>query len=160
MIDLSSLNPDFRDLITALCDVDAEFLIVGAYAVSLHGHPRTTGDMDVLVRPSRDNADRVHRALVAFGAPLTTLGVSQADFQRNDVVVQLGVPPRRIDLLTEISGVTFEEAWRGRRTVAWGSRSVGFLGLEELLRNKRASGRAKDLMDVEALEKLHHRKQP
>jgi hypothetical protein len=156
--DLSSLNPDFRDLLTSLCDADAEFLIVGAYAVSLHGHPRTTGDIDVFVRPSPENAERVHRALLAFGAPLAAMGVTREDFVRKDVVVQIGLPPRRIDLLTEISGVSFDEAWSGRSMVAWGPRSIGFLGLEELLRNKRASGRAKDLVDIEALEKIHRRK--
>lgn len=126
---------------------------------------RCTGILERRATWTFSSAPRVRTPLGSItpsspSAPRSRPSVSEADFQRNDVVVQLGVPPRRIDVLTEIRGVTFEEAWRGRRTVEWGSRSVAFLGLEELLRNKRACGRAKDLMDVEALEKLHHRKQP
>jgi len=150
---IDGLNPDFRDMVAALCDAGAEFLVVGAFAVSFHGHPRTTGDMDVWVRPSAANASRVIAALTDFGAPIAALGIVAEDFERSDVVVQIGVAPRRIDLLTGISGVAFDEAWPTRVTVDWNGRQVAFLGFEELLRNKRASGRAKDLLDVEELER-------
>lgn len=150
---IAGLNPDFRDMVAALCDAGAEFLVVGAFAVSFHGHARTTGDMDLWVRPGEDNAARVMAALRAFGAPVEALGIAAGDFERPDVVVQLGVPPRRIDLLTGISGVTFGEAWPARVTIEWEGRRVAFLGLEELLRNKRSTGRGKDLLDVEELER-------
>lgn len=95
------------------------------------------------------------QALARFGAPVAALGVGTADFERADVVVQIGLPPRRIDLLTGISGVTFEAAWRSRVTVEWQGHEVGFLGLDDLLRNKRATGRTKDHLDIEELERLH-----
>ena len=90
---IDGLNPDFRDMVTALCDAGAEFLVVGAFAVSFHGHPRTTGDMDVWVRPSAANASRVIAALQDFGAPIAALGIVVEDFERPDVVVQIGVAP-------------------------------------------------------------------
>ncbi len=94
------------------------------------------------------------QALARFGAPVAALGVGTADFERADVVVQIGLPPR-IDLLTGISGVTFEAAWRSRVTVEWQGHEVGFLGLDDLLRNTRATGRTKDHLDIEELERLH-----
>lgn len=154
MTSLDGLNPDFRDIVLALADEHAEFLIVGAYAVSFHGHARTTGDLDLLVRPSPENAARVFRGLVRFGAPAGSLGLSEADLAKPDMVVQVGVPPRRIDLLTGISGVDFDAAWQGRVEVSWRGRQVAFLGRGELLRNKRSTGRPKDELDAEALERL------
>lgn len=153
MTGLDGLNPDFRDMVLALADEQTEFLLVGAYAVSFHGHARTTGDMDVWVRPTAANASRVRRALVRFGAPLAALGIHEGDFARDDMVVQLGVPPRRIDLLTSISGVRWDDAWPNRVEVAWQGRRVAFLGLDDLLHNKRTSGRPKDLVDVDELER-------
>lgn len=154
MTSLDALNADFRDMVQSLVDANAEFLVVGAYAVSFHGHARTTGDMDLWIRPTPENAARVWRALVQFGAPVAALGIGETDLHTPDMVVQLGTPPRRIDLLTGISGVTFDEAWATRVEVEWNGRRVPFLGLDALLRNKRASGRAKDLLDVEELERL------
>lgn len=153
MTSLDQLNPDFRDMVQALCDEGAEFLFVGAYAVSFHGYPRTTGDMDLLVRPSLENAERVWRALVRFGAPVTALGLCVSDLTKPDTVYQIGVPPRRIDVITDISGVPFDIAWRSRIEIDWHGRRVAFLGLDALLANKRAAGRARDLLDVAELEK-------
>src|SRR5882762_9294736 len=99
MTSLSTLNPDFRDILLALIATRAEFLIVGAYAVSFHGHPRTTGDFDILVNPTPENAQRVWSALQQFGAPLNNLGLRREDLVNPDTVCQVGVPPRRIDLL-------------------------------------------------------------
>ena len=108
---LDSLNDDFRDFLLALSDHEVEFVIVGAYALSFHGAPRASGDIDIFVRPSAGNAARVWKALAQFGAPLASVGVVQADFEKPDLVYQIGLPPRRIDLLTSISVVSFEDAW-------------------------------------------------
>src|SRR4249920_1497950 len=106
------LNPDFRDLLSALSAEKAEFLVVGAYALALHGVPRATGDLDVWIRASSENARRVHRALAAFGAPLEE--VTPEDFTTPGRVFQIGVAPQRVDILTSIDGLTFDEAWKAR----------------------------------------------
>lgn len=147
------LFADTRDLLHALSEAGAEFVVVGAHALAAHGLPRATQDFDVFVRPSPDNADRVMRALVAFGAPIHAHGVTTADLARPGLVYQLGLPPRRIDLLTAISGVGFDDAWSSRMDVAIAGLSVPVLGRDALIRNKRASGRPKDLLDVAALER-------
>lgn len=108
-----------------------------------------TGDIDILVQPTAENAQRVMRALDAFG--FGSVGLSANDFQQPDIVVELGVPPLRVDLLTGISGVTWDEAWRGRVAGEFGHVAVAFLGINEFRRNKQASGRQKDLADLEAL---------
>lgn len=145
------LNPDFMDILVAFETEAVEFLIVGAFALAVHGAPRFTGDIDLWVRPSAENADRVRRALTTFGAPLTAHGVGASDFAVPGTVYQMGLPPRRIDVLTAIDGVAFDEAWPARVERDFGGLTLPFLGLEQLLRNKRASGRAKDLLDVELL---------
>lgn len=109
------MNPDFKDMLSALSDAGVDFLVVGAYALAAHGLPRATGDIDIWIRPTPENAERVWRALAAFGAPTRRMAAS--DFTQPDIVFQMGVAPRRIDLLTSISGVTFEEAWEGSATV-------------------------------------------
>ena len=153
MTSLDLLNPDFRDMLRALSEERVEFLVVGAYAVAFHGHPRTTGDMDVWLRATASNAAKAWRALARFGAPLQALGVTEQDLARPDVVVQIGVPPRRIDLLTGITGVEFAAAWPHRVEVPLGAGMVPFLGLEELLVNKRATGRPKDELDAQELQR-------
>jgi hypothetical protein len=145
------MNDDFRDLLKALLEAGVRFLVVGAHAMAVHGVPRATGDLDVWIAVDADNADRVAGALARFGAPLAAMGVSRADFLREDQVVQIGLPPRRIDVLTSISGVRFAEAWTGRVTHEVAGMAVPFLGRASLVANKRASGRAKDLADLEAL---------
>ena len=147
-----ALNDDFRDVLACLREAGAEFVIVGAHALAAHHLPRATGDLDVLVRPSTTNASRVFRALAEFGAPLDAHGVTAADFAAEGNVYQLSLPPRRIDILTSISGVSFDEAWRGRVDVTIDGEAVPVLGRDELIRNKRAAGRPKDLADVAALE--------
>lgn len=143
---------DVLDLLDALSAAGAEFLVVGAHALAAHGVPRATADFDVFVRPSAANATRVVRALQTFGAPLSSHGVSVADFEREDTVYQLGLPPRRIDILTGLSGVTFEEAWQGREEVLLEGRTLPVIGKDALIRNKRATGRDKDRLDADALE--------
>ena len=151
-------NEDFLDLLRALVDAEVEFVVVGAHALAAHGVPRATGDLDVFVRPSGVNAARVVTALRAFGAPLEAHGVTQADFERQDTVYQIGLPPRRIDLLTSISGVPFDEAWATRVEVDLAGLRVFVLGLAALLKNKRATGRPKDAVDADALEQGERRK--
>jgi hypothetical protein len=146
-----AFNQDFLDVLRALHDADVEFLIVGAHAMALHGVPRATGDLDLLVRPSERNAGRVLAALRAFGAPLDAHGVTRADFATTGTVYQIGLPPRRIDLLTAISGVDFDEAWASREEIEIEETKMSFLSRESLIKNKRATGRDKDLVDVRLL---------
>lgn len=143
------MERDFVEMLSALGAAGAEYLVVGAHALAAHGVPRATGDLDIWVRATPGNAVRVLAALREFGAPLFDLTLD--DLSRPETVFQIGVVPVRIDLLTSISGVGFEEAWAGRIEVPLEGLTVGVLGREELLRNKRATGRPKDLLDAEAL---------
>jgi len=145
------LNPDFRDMLSALIEEDVEFLVVGAYALAAHGIPRATGDLDFWVRSSEENASRLLRALIEFGAP--TEDLSPTDFLSPDVVVQIGVEPNRIDFLTSIDGVEFDAAWPNRITADIEGIKVPVLGREDLIRNKKAVGRTRDLADIEELKR-------
>jgi hypothetical protein len=150
---LDQLNDDFKDLLLAFSSEQVEFLIVGAYALAFHGLPRATGDIDVWVNPTPENAARVHHALRAFGAPLDAAGLVEADWTNPDLVYQIGVPPRRIDVLTGVSGIGFDAAWATRESARLSGHLVGFLGREALIQNKRAAGRLKDLADIENLDR-------
>ena len=143
------MNPDFVDLLRAFVAADVRFLIVGAYALALHGRPRATGALDVWVDANPQNAARVVEALKAFGAPMSE--ISEADFATPGVVYQIGISPGRIDILTELTGLTFEDAWPDRVRGRFGEIEVDFIGREAFVRNKRAIGRAKDLGDIESL---------
>ena len=142
---------DFRDLLAELVRADARFLVVGAHALSVHGVPRATVDLDVWIDASPENAKRVWAALAAFGAPLASLPIRESDLTRPDTVAQFGLPPWRIDILTGISGVTFDEAWSERVEDFFADVRVPFIGRAAFIRNKRASGRLKDLADIESL---------
>jgi hypothetical protein len=146
------INEDFIDIAASLVANEVEFLIVGAYALAAHGYPRTTADIDFFVNPSTENAVRVFRALAAFGAPVAAHNVTPADFETEGHVYQLGLPPRRIDILTSISGVSFAEAAADALSGQLGPVGVRFIGKAAMARNKRASGRPKDLVDAELLE--------
>ncbi len=146
-----ALNQDFSDLFGALNDAGAEYLLVGGYAFAVHAHPRFTKDLDVWVNATPGNAVRVLRALVSFGAPLH--GLSESDLAREDLIFQMGVPPNRIDVLTGIDGIAFDEAWPARTVTRYGEREVPVIGRAHLIRNKRASGRPQDLVDVDVLER-------
>lgn len=146
---------DWTDVLGALSAAGARFLVVGAHAMAVHGIPRGTQDLDVWIDPGSENAERVWVGLAAFGAPLDALGVTREDLRRPDTVIQLGLPPNRIDLLTGISGIPdFDSAWAERVEHAFGGHRVPFIGRAMLIRNKRASGRRKDLVDLEALGEL------
>jgi len=146
------LNEDYRDMLRALCEEKVRFILVGAYALAAHGYPRATMDIDIWVMPSPRNADAVFRALRRFGTPLHNL--TKEDLQQDGTVFQIGVAPRRIDILTTASGLQFEEAYRRSLSVNIEGVEVPVLSVEDLIRNKRASGRTKDLADAEALEAL------
>jgi hypothetical protein len=146
------LNEDFLDMLDALLHEHVDFVVVGAHALAAHGLPRATGDIDIFVRPAADNALRVMNALARFGAPTAAHGIRASDFETPGNVYQIGLPPRRIDLLTEISGVRFDEAAANAITVRIASYDIPVLGRNELIKNKRAAARDKDLIDANALE--------
>ena len=144
------MNPDFRDMLSALSGEGAEYLLVGAYALAVHGVPRATGDLDLWVRPTTDNAARVRAALTRFGAPPGDL--TERDLVTPGTVFQIGVAPNRIDVLTSIDGVDFEDAWNARRIAHVEGLDVPVLARHHLIRNKKATGRPQDLADAARLE--------
>lgn len=149
------MNDDWRDLVAGLHATGARYLIVGAHAMAVHGVPRGTQDIDFWIEPTPSNAQRVWDALAAFGAPLPSLGITLEDLYRPGIVIQLGVPPNRVDLMTSLSGLPdFAEAWAERVEHPFGGVATAFLGRQALIRNKRAAGRRKDLSDLEALGEL------
>lgn len=144
------MNLDFRDLFAEFNTHGVEYLVVGAHALAVHGHVRATKDLDVWVRPETENARRVLQALASFGAP--TQDLTEADLTRAGLILQIGVPPLRIDILTSIDGVQFEEAWLARVQTKFADEPVAVLAREHLIKNKRCSGRLQDLADLEKLE--------
>ena len=151
------LPQDYGDLLRELVEHGAEFLLVGGWAVAVHGHGRATDDMDILVRATPENAPRVYAALNAFGAPLDAHGVTEGLFAHAEYGYRLGRPPLLIELLTTVDGVTFDEAAEHAVTVQVGDVAIAVIGKDALLANKRASGRPKDVADVLALEGLGDR---
>ena len=144
------MNRDFAEMLSALSGAGAEFLVVGAHALAAHGVPRATRDLDIWINPTPDNAARVVKALRAFGAALMDL--TEEDLTTPGTVFQIGVEPFRIDILTAISGVTFDEAWKNRLPLDIEGVRVLVLGRQDFIANKRATGRTKDLADIESLE--------
>lgn len=140
------LNQDFIDILSAFSEEKVEFLVVGGYAMSFHGYVRGTGDIDLWIRASSENAEKVWQALKTFGAPLFDLSVD--DLQILGTVYQIGVIPSRIDVITEIDGVDFEEAWKERQNVEIEGLNIPVIAKPHLLLNKKATGRPKDLNDV------------
>jgi predicted nucleotidyltransferase len=145
---------DFRDVLVELVDAGAAFVVIGGYAVAFHGHVRATKDIDILVKPSADNAARVFRALAAFGAPLDAFNVRPEDLAGPGPFLTLGTPPFRIDVLTTIPGVSFDEASENHGVLTVDGRQVSVIGLDALIRNKRASGRPQDIADATILESI------
>jgi len=144
------LNRHFREMLSALAEEEVEFLVIGAYALAAHGVPRATGDLDFWIRSSEQNAQRLLRALERFGAPTEDLSVE--DFTRENIVVQIGREPSRIDFLTTIDGVEFREAWREKVEVELEGVRLWVLSRNHLVQNKRSVGRTRDLADIEQLE--------
>lgn len=145
----TKLTPDFSAFLRSFAEHRVEYLLIGGYAVAYHGYPRPTGDFDVWVRPAEENASRIVEALRAFGFSVPLLEPSL--FTRPNVVTRMGVSPNQIEVFTSISGVTFEACWPGRVEDEWDGAPALIIGLECLKQNKRASGRLKDLADLENL---------
>ncbi len=152
------LNEDYRDMLQALTGEKVRFLLIGAYALAAYGYPRATMDIDIWVEPSSENADAALRALRRFGAPLQ--GVTASELQKDDVIFQIGVAPRRIDIITTASGLRFQEAFERSVSIDIEGIEVHIPSLADLIRNKRMSGRTKDIADAEALEELQDGKLP
>jgi hypothetical protein len=145
------LFEEFRDILVELHNSGARFVVLGGHAVAFHGHPRATKDLDVLVEANPDNAKRVYAALAAFGAPLSAFEVSVEDFASYDGVLQLGVPPRRIDIINRADGITFAEAIADDQSFHLEGCQIPVIGRSALIKNKRAAGRPQDIADVKAL---------
>jgi len=144
-----SANPDYKDLFRLFSEEGVEYLIVGAHAVIYYAEPRYTKDVDILVRPSPENAKRVWKALARFGAPLKE--VAETDFTDPDMVYQIGVEPNRIDILMGIAGVTFEAAWQHRVESTYDGVPIHVIGKDELIRSKQEANRPQDRLDVDKL---------
>lgn len=142
---------DFAEILSELSAAGAEFLIVGAHARAAYGEPRATKDFDIWVRPTPENAARVWRALVKFGAPLRN--VSESDFAIPGSTYQIGIPPRRIDILTELTALTFDQAWENKIEATFGSHAYPVIGKRDYIINKRATGRLQDLADADHVER-------
>jgi hypothetical protein len=143
------VNPDYRELFKIFLEEKVEYLIVGAYAVTYYAEPRYTKDLDILIRPSLENAEKVLAALKRFDAPLTN--ISATDLTNSDLVYQIGVEPNRIDVLMSITGIDFEEAWTNRVESTYGGAPIYLISREDLITAKKASGRPQDLLDLEKL---------
>ena len=143
------VQQDYRELLGLLNKHEVEYIIVGSYALAYHGAPRSTGDLDILVRTSTENADRITKTLEAFGFESPDL--TAADFLEPERVVQIGVPPVRVDLMTSLTGISWDEAFAGRVRGEYGDVPVFYLGRDQFIANKQALGRKKDLADLEVL---------
>ena len=149
------LNNDYKEMLQCLNDEGVKYMLIGAYALAAHGYPRATMDMDLWVMPSPDNAKAVLRALQRFGAPLHALTLD--DLHRDDTIFQIGVAPRRIDIITGASGLDFEPTFQQAKSAEMDGIAVRVPSLSHLIQNKKASGRARDLADVEELERIEMR---
>ena len=145
-----ALNPDWKEFVECLNEAKVDFVIIGAWARAFYGEPRLTGDIDFLVWPSPDNAQKILNALKAFG--FVSLNLKVEDFTKPDHVVQLGFPPRRIDLLTQVTGVTVQQIWKNRVSAELDGLPVHFISREDFVVNKRATGRPKDIDDADTLD--------
>jgi hypothetical protein len=146
------MNRDFVEMLSALNETGADFLVVGAHAVAAHGHPRATGDLDIWIRPTSTNARQVLGALKQFGAPISN--ISLEDLSQPQTVFQIGVSPCRIDILTSITGVDFDQAWENKIEIRVNDLTVFCIGKQDLIQNKNVLVRPQDLADVAALKKF------
>lgn len=151
------LNEDFRDMIGLLNEEQVDYLLIGGWAVTFHARYRLTEDIDFWVRPTPENAERMMRTLVRFGAPIDSMGITAEDFAQPRFGIQLGRPPVRIDFLTTMKGLTFDQAWKNRVIEDFVGITVCVIGRDDLLQNKLAVGRDKDLLDAASIEKASKR---
>lgn len=145
------LNEDYKEMLQILLDNEIKFLIVGAYAMAAYGYPRATGDFDVWVESSSENSRRLFRSLSQFGAPVTR--ITEYTFTETGVVFQIGIAPRRIDILTSIDGVDFKQAWESRKEIEVENLPLPFISKNDLIINKESTGREKDKLDAALLKK-------
>jgi hypothetical protein len=146
---LMELDKDFNEFVELFLEHNVRFLIVGGYALAAHGLPRATGDLDAWVWINPENAQNIMRALNAFG--FQNLSLTESDFSKEDSIIQLGYPPFRIDILTSIDGVAFDQAWEKKIVVELNGMNVPFIGRDDLITNKKAAGRPQDIADVSRL---------
>ncbi len=146
------LNEDYKEMLQILLNNKVKFLVVGAYAMGAHGYPRATGDIDIWVEASAENSKNVYRSLSEFGAPLSQL--TQDTFAEKDIVFQIGVAPRRIDIITAISGVDFGQAYSDRQHILLDDIKVPFISKKDLIKNKESTGRSKDKLDADQLRSV------
>lgn len=144
-----NLNKDFKEFLELLNSNKVKYLVVGGYALGFHGYPRYTGDIDIWIGISEENAKRMQKVVEDFG--FSSLDLNSKDFLLQDTVIQLGFPPMRIDVITSIDGVCFEEAFVNKKTAVFGGVEINFIGLEDFKMNKKSSGRKQDLVDLESL---------
>jgi len=145
------LNEDYKEMLQILLEENVRFIVVGAYALGVHGFPRATGDIDIWVEPSPNNAQKVIRSLSRFGSPL--FDVEEKDFTEQGIIFQIGVAPRRIDIITAIDGVEFQSAYAKKIAVSVEDLNIPVLSLEDLIKNKESTGREKDALDAKILKK-------
>lgn len=145
------MNEDYKEMLQILLDNDTKFLVVGAYAMAAYGYPRATGDFDIWVDSSPENSRKLYQSLSDFGAPVHK--ITEGTFTEPDVVFQIGIAPRRIDILTRIDGVNFDQAWKAKKDIVVESLPIPFISKENLIRNKKATGRERDKLDADWLEK-------
>lgn len=145
------LEPDFEDFIQLLNQYDVDYMIVGGYAMAFHGRPRYTGDLDIWIDISDSNASKMLAVIQEFG--FSTLGFVKEDFLRENLINQIGYPPLRIDILTSIDGVSFNEAYQHKQMISIDNLKANYIGLNELIQNKKSSGRLQDLADIKALKR-------
>ena len=143
------LNDDYREMLQNLLKNEVKFLIIGAYAMGVYGYPRATGDFDIWVEASLDNSKKLYKSLAEFGAPLTD--ITENSFTEKGIIFQIGLAPRRIDILTDIDGVDFTAAYQDKETIEIEEISLPFLSKENLIKNKQATGREKDKLDIKYL---------
>lgn len=153
---MAKLHADLKKFIELLSSHNVEYIVVGGHAVAFHGHPRFTGDIDFFIRVTEQNARRMIAVLQEFG--FGSLAITEHDFLQPNRIIQLGQPPNRIDILTSISGVEFDAAWMRRVEAVMDDQAVSILGWDELLQNKKAAGRPKDLADLQKLLAVAKRK--
>jgi len=145
------LNEDYKEMLQLFLEEQVDFIIVGAYALGAHGYPRATGDIDIWVKPNNTNSRKLYKALARFGAPLEQIEID--DFSMEGIIFQIGVIPRRIDIITKIDGVTYQEADEDKITVEVEGLMLPVISLEKLIKNKMATGREKDELDIKTLKK-------
>lgn len=146
------LNEDYKEILQNLSDNKVKFLVVGAYAMGVYGYPRATGDFDIWIENSPENSKRVYRALAQFGAPLAK--IAEETFCEKNIVFQIGVAPRRIDIITAIDGVDFKKAYSHRKKIKLDRITIPFISLPDLIKNKLSTKREKDKLDVKYLRKI------